>query len=297
MLLVRCETREKSKASESPKPTADAAPATLSIGNRHELRHGKARFEERQLIIRLTDQPGPCGATLGAPWTAALSLEIPPGPGGRFFAGSPTGVRAFGVADDARIEIAPSDAIVTLEPFELTKGARVRGQLELPAGGGGFEAEVCAVESTVGALPTEAPNEPVAGILDGRPFRAKKALVYLAKDEPARLEHLRLSQDEQATCTDFRSSTQSPSLYFTQIGGSGARHPLLHTPQPAWVAAVHLPIERSYQVGRMPAWIRFDDLAFAPGARVTGVLVIEQVVEKEPPTRIAGRFEAEVCAH
>jgi hypothetical protein len=45
----------------------------------------------------------------------------------------------------------------------------------------------------------------------------------------------------------------------------------------------------------MPSWVRFDRLAFEPGAKVAGAVVVEQVVEGEPPTRIAGRFEAEIC--
>jgi hypothetical protein len=45
----------------------------------------------------------------------------------------------------------------------------------------------------------------------------------------------------------------------------------------------------------MPAWIRFVTLAFEPGAKVTGAIAVQRVFKGEPPTRLAGRFEAEVC--
>jgi hypothetical protein len=205
-------------------------------------------------------------------------------------------VRAFGVVDGVRLDYSASDAIAEIEPFTLAMGARIRGKLEIPRGSGTFEAEICALQPNRASLPEAVSDQPAAGTLDGHMFSVKKALIQLAgrDGEPPRLDDLRLFQDGSATCGDLRAA-KSPALYFHFIGGAGSRRPLAGSAQPAWASAINVPIERGSVVGRMPAWIRFDRLAFEAGAKITGTIAVEQVVKDEPVTRIGGRFEAEVC--
>ncbi len=254
-----------------------------------------ARIEDRQLVIRMTDLAGPCHALLEAPWKATLSIVIPPGPSGRFFAGSPVGAWSYGIVDGERLDYSAGDAIVAIEPFTRTMGARVRGTVDLPRGGGAFEAELCALGSVPDTLPETVPNDPVSGTLDGHRFTVTKALIQLAgrADEPARLEDLRLFQDN-VTCADL-GTAKRPGLDFHFIGGAGSRRPLAGSAQPAWASAIHVPGERHHLVGRMPAWIRFDSLAFEPHKKVRGTLAVEQIVDTKPIARVGGRFEAEVC--
>ncbi len=291
--------RDRAEPAAAPPPAipsqardAPASPA-LALGA-FELRAASARYEDRQLVVRLSDAPGPCGPSLDAPWHAVLSIEVPPGPAGAFYAGSPIGVRAFGLdGNGARVELAPADTIAQLAPFAAQVGAHVRGTIDTPRGSGAFDATLCALDAAPEPLPETAPDAPASGQLDGHAFVARRGLIWLAGDG-ATLDELRLFTEATVTCRDF--DRPAPALDFTRIGGTGARHPLIGTPQPAWAAVTSLPVARGYATGRVPAWLRFDQLAFTPGAKITGSVVAAQPPSREPTTAIAGRFEAEVCA-
>ena len=296
MLAVGCRDRRGApRVGDTPAAPSQTAQSPLTVGSGHVLRYGSARMEDRQLLIRLTDVPAACGPSLDFAGKATMSLELPPGPGQRFFAGAPVGVQTFGVIDGERFDGSASDTVAEIDPFTLAIGARLRGKIDSSRGSGAFDAEICALESAPNPLPETVPEEPAAGTLDGRPFRVKKARIDLVRagSEPLRLEDLRLFQDD-ASCASF-GSTKSPALYFHSIGGAGKRRPLAGSPQPTWAAAFNVPIERGHVVGRLPAWIRFDRLSFEPGGTIPGTVAVQQVVAGQPTTRISGRFEAEIC--
>jgi hypothetical protein len=289
-----------SKHSEKPRtdpPSVareDAAPAQLTLDDRQPLNHGKARMADGELVVRMSNEPEACGFALDVSSTRMLSIEIPPGPGGRFFAGIPVGVRAYGFVDGSRVDYLPAETVARLQPFEPLKGAKISGTIELPRGGGAFEAELCELGRVSTSLPEEASDRPAAGILDGRAFEPRKAFIELEKD-PTRLDWLRVYQDEGLTCANAAKSSKKPALALDHIGGASARRPLVGSTQPAWAGGFHVPLERAYFVGRMPAWVRFERLSFEPGAKVTGSLAIQRQAKGEPTTRVSRRFEAEVC--
>jgi hypothetical protein len=278
--------------------TEDVA-TPLAVGSpRVEVSHGRAWTESGELVIQIGDKPGPCGTSLGGvEWSALVTFRVPPGPGGRFFAGAPIGAPLHGWIDGARIEHPASIAIVELQPFELALGARVRGTLEFPEGTGTFDAEICALQSNTSALPETVASLPLHGMIDGRTFEPTVALFQpsrVEEGEPPRLDMLRFYSDPHVDCENFGEGTRD-GLVLLQIGGTGSLRPLVDSPQPAWAAALGHPVERGHVVGRMPAWIRFDRIAFEAGARVTGELVVEQAGNNGPVAHVEGRFDAQVC--
>ncbi len=271
-------------------------PHLLSVGKGRVLERGIASMKLGRLVVSVTDLAASCTSAVPSDTAhAMMTMEIPPGPGARFFAGSTVGLRAFGAIDGERFDYVPSDNIVEIEPFVLAKGARIRLHVDGPLGSGVLEEQICDVDEAPRPLPETAPDEPAAGTLDGQPFRAKKALVSLEGGDggSARFEVLRLYQDETVACG--RGSSKSPGLYVHRFG-VGARRPLIGSAQPARADAFNNPIERAQATSEMPAWIRFDRLSFAPGSSIAGALAVEMTNSAGgPPTRITGHFEAEVC--
>src|SRR5262249_1923198 len=61
------------------------------------LPHAVAYAARGRLVVRATDVPGPCGDgpwKAPPPWDAVVTIDLAPGPGGRFFAGAPFGAIA-----------------------------------------------------------------------------------------------------------------------------------------------------------------------------------------------------------
>ena len=273
--------------------------ARLHLAGGHDLDRGAARTDVGEggaLVVRFTDPSSSCSGTAKDP-QATLSIALPPGPGARFFSGVTIGVRAWGAVDGRNLQYGPSDVVVELEPFTPAKGGTIRGRLDTPLGAGTFQAEICGFDPVPSMLPDDAPDAPASGTLDGHPFTVKKGLAYLAGGTggDARLEDLRLFSDETATCRELTS--RGVGLYVHFLAGAGARRPLTGTRQPSTASVTNVPIERGAVTGNVPTWIRFDRLVFEPGARIAGSIAVADATIREHgvATRVAGRFEAEVC--
>ena len=296
--VAACRDSHDAPAPRPAKPPDAGAVAVgsrgLSVGKGRAFERGVARMTLGRLVVRVTDNAADCHSAVPSDaMHAIMTMEIPGGPGARFFAGSTIGLHASGAIDGERFDHRPSDNVVTISSFLLEKDARFRLDVDGPLGLGALDVQICDPGEAPRPLAENVPDMPATGIIDGHPFRVKKALATLSGGDAgaSRIEVLSLYQEE-VTCG--HGSSAPWGLYVHRFG-VGSRRPLVGSAQPATSEAINAPIERAQATSEMPTWIRFDRLRFEPGATVTGALAIEVVYPGGPPTRIAGRFEAEVC--
>jgi hypothetical protein len=283
-------------------PTAGpgaAAPARGPLTLDHDgeafvLEHARAYRERDALTIRISDVPGPCGDGFRPPWRAAAFIRVPAGPGGGFFAGAPFGTQvSAGPLAGAFSAYAPGAVRVELEPFVAEAGARIAGRLELPHGGGRFDAELCPGDyGALAPLPAQAPEGPVAGQLGAQRFQAVKGLAIVHAHGAAyrELGRLILSAGADVSCATYRDREGPAMLVLTDIGGAGSSRRFTGAPQPArarvGVAPGQTPSDGA------PAWITFDELGLEAGQAVRGRLVAQSASEA---LDVGGHFVAEVC--
>lgn len=238
-------------------PAAAGVRATIA-GRAVRLDHGLAIIDAQHLHLYLSDAPVSCPRPPIARAVTALHLAIPPGPGGRFYAGTAIGAELSvegpgGLAEDI--------AIVRLGPV----GRRARGTLDGELARGNFDVPVCdGAAAADTSLPEAAPPGPVRGTVRAAPFVARSGLALLqARPQPALLS-LRLYQGDRAVVV-----VPTPAL-------------LLEGPQPM-EAFVEERGVLGETLGR--GWISVAALRATAGATIFGELVTGKV---------AGRFQATV---
>lgn len=263
-----------------------------------KLAHAVAYAARGRLVVRATDRPGPCGDgpwQTPPPWDAIVTIDVPPGPGGRFFAGAPFGATAFYARRSTRegAGLDPSYVRIDLEPFELAAGKRVRGRIASDHVAGRFDAEICGGGlDSLRALPADAPARPAAGTLAGNPFQVRRALAMVSSQSSSRqVNAIILFGAPGPTCATYRDGKGPAMVWLSDLGGASSAVPLLGSPQPATASfraaagGETLPAD-----GGLPAWVRFDDLRFDVGRKVRGAMVV-----KSDHADVAGTFAAEVC--
>ncbi|HKA89545.1 MAG TPA: hypothetical protein VKE22_17890 [Haliangiales bacterium] len=260
--------------------------------------HAVAYAARGRLVVRATDVPGPCGDgpwKAPPPWDAVVTIDLAPGPGGRFFAGAPFGAIA-GYAKRSLMEASgldPSYLRIDLEPFELAPGKHVRGRIAGAQIAGRFDAEICGggLEALRG-LPVEAPAHPATGTLAGKPFEVRRALALVSSQSKSRqVNAIVLYGATGPTCAAYRDAKGPAMVWLSDLGGASTAVPLLGSPQQATAryraeaGGPTLPEDRS-----VDAWVRFDELRFDVAKKVRGAMVV-----KSADADVAGTFAAEVC--
>jgi hypothetical protein len=233
------------------------------------LDHGIAIVDAQHLHLYLSDAPVTCPRPPIPGAVTALHLVIPPGPGGRYFAGT-------AIAAEISVEgprgLVEDTAIVRVAAV----GRRVRGALDGDAARGRFDVVVCggpAARDTT--LAEAAPAGPVRGAVLGEPFVARSGLAVVAARPHPTLLSLRLYSHEDAEC-----------------GRSGAGRALVVVPMPALFLEGPQPMESFVEdhgvLGEAQGrgWLSVAALRATHGATIAGQLVTPGA---------GGRFRATVC--
>jgi hypothetical protein len=301
---------------DDEKPSADIA-VGIDGAPTARLRYGRAYPGSDGLVLRLSERPRTCETPPTHDAGTTLYLDLPPGPGGTFFAGQPAGlpVRVSAALGDVLWARAYESA-VTLEPFVAKPGGRVRGTLRFAAsshprdrdrtiaGTGSFDVEICGGKGGLHVAPQagEAPAGDVRGTFAGRSFAWKAALVEVGVDPRSkvrRVERLVFLPEAGGGCEALSKTGDADDvLEVRDIGGAGGATPLAGTPQPADVFVGAGQTRGGPLGGRLrAAWVRFEALDFTAGHKVTGALYADSGPGAEPVESgsLGGRFTAEVC--
>jgi hypothetical protein len=261
-----------------------------------------------------------CDSPLGAqPTDTSLEVDLPvplaPDLAGRSIgvpmvvgtgpAASPTWSHAFGVRD----------ADVTLEPFTLEVGGRLRGRLRLDARGfvdgevrraslaGSFDATICSfpAEATAIAQPSTTPTGPIAGTVAGEPFAVARAFAHVSAseiDERPHVERIDLVRSTDVTCEgtlDVAGLVRRGSVALGEMSGAGPGPLRLESRAPA--SAMFLGEGWSSIDGDGRAWITWHAVSFTPGEHVRATVVVDGEAGNDVrgPTHLEGQLDAVVC--
>ncbi len=257
-----------------------------------------------------------------------IEFDVPPGPGGKFFAGQKQGVPvrwSLGKQPFKWAQATPFQTVATLEPFTLAAGAKVKGTLEFSlaykdprddAGAhaykasGSFEAPICpdvnGFKSYKGT-PEDVGDGPFGGAFATQKFTYKKALAIVFKDLQSKeeyLESIELYDDDTVDCKNrYEKKNAARYVSITSIGGAGASHELGGVQ--AADASFSTPSGKADKKGgakwhffaRRHAWVKLDKYAFKAGDVLTGSLYAETTPDTKADEAglMKGKFEAKVC--
>jgi hypothetical protein len=311
-----------------PGPTSVHA----DIGEPVEYRWAIAIPSEQGLDVRLLSEPvETCGhhakaeygfLMYGPPKGHRLRFVLPPGPGSTYFAGHPIGVDlvdgakslrdpvSYGGVQPEVVIFGTHQNLVTIEPFERAKGARVRGKLSFsmkhvafgePHGEGTFDAELCDVPNPGADQSASAPKGPVAGKIGPLSFEVRSAVAVISRepDNPY-LIGLELSSTPGLGCLDFdklEDQQRHDTLHVANIGGANKTHLVLHQPQPADASMRSENRDANWFHAARHAWVTFDAFSFEAGKKIQGTLFASSWPGDVEDGRgeVGGRFEAIVC--
>ncbi len=332
---------EKDQISEADEPTMagespGGSPTVFANieGRPLQFRHGKAYATSDTLHVVLSTEKTACSFAPGTEEAYRIRFELKPGPAGRFFTGTPTGVGANFESRRTRLAITAADPYLvtaTIDPFVLKAGSHVRGRLEFDVkfvktkvdrskqayqskGAGYFDVEICDDGRAFKVLkgqPLEVPDGDVTGTFANQKFVFKSSIANVwhdpdnAQDYIDSIVFFPISGITCANQWDQRDKVNL--LVIRSIGGAGSRQRFINSPQPASVS-FFLPkldadgndtTDSIYFLGggAERAWVRFDKLDFKAGANVTGSVYADsrEGSKIEEEGRIAGRFRAKVC--
>ena len=334
-----------------PEPNADADEAAVAAGESPggtptvfaniegrslQLRYGKAYATSDTLHVVLSTEKTSCTFAF-APGTEEayrIRFELTPGPGGRFYAGTPIGVGLSFESRRSRLAITAADpylATVIVEPFALRAGSHVRGRLEFDVkfvkrkvdrsrqtyqskGAGFFDVEICddaLVPPAIRGQPADAPESEVSGTFAGQQFTFKTAIANVWHDPDNSQDYIDsivFFPVAGISCANQWEQRDKLNLFMVRsIGGAGSRQRFTGSPQPASAsffipkvgAGVNEAADAIYFFGggAERAWVRFDKLDFRTGATLTGTVYADsrEGSKIEEEGQIGGRFKAKVC--
>jgi hypothetical protein len=316
-------------AGPGPAPASDV---TLTLdGEDRPLRWAIAEVGDAAVYVTVFSWPMDCAHR--SYWSlsydktpgARIELAVPPGPGGRYYAGDPIGVAVRATATDRKMRLpgpvgalagemstvlsmGPAAVTLTLEPFAWQKGAHVRGRLSgsetmllgSMAAKGAFDAELCAEHPKLRALAAAAPKAPVGArtvhaIVRRRPASKDEAIdqaIGRSKGSLPEIWMLVFYAEAKVPCPrlpEHVSTGHRPLLTVQDIGGTDAASPRT-TPQPA--TALWPKGGNEYgEAGQ--AWVQIDRHAYTTGDEVSGSVWAQHDDGKSP---FGGTFAAVVCA-
>jgi hypothetical protein len=324
--LAACSKKDKTADKvEPPKPAViDAAPAPEAPKMFEATIEGKPyKFESAWIeggdqhdTLVLSTRPGGCEVEKQEGDTR-IRVPIPMGPGGKHHAPGPyegelvlVNEKEKWASDGSKLS-----GVVTLEPAEWTKGAKVKGTLTLDdlakadddslkkyTGAGPFEATVCGLTSEeyrYQATPEAADAGPVKGEGGGIKFEFKGGRAYMSHDDKRnidRIQEIHLYASE-VTCENYMSAT-GPEVTLYGLGGAHGPKPLLGTPQAVWSVSFK-DGDKSFALDG-PGWIKFDELELKHDAVIKGTIHKEAStygVKTDPKNagRLSGSFTAIIC--
>jgi hypothetical protein len=300
-----------------------------------QFRYGKAYATSDTLHIVLSTEKTACTFAPGTEEAYRIRFELTPGPGGRFFTGTPTGVGANFESRKTRLAITAADPYLvtaTVDPFVLKSGSHIRGRLEFDVklvktkadrskqayqskGAGFFDVEICDDAGVLAALkgqPPDAPDGEVAGTFAGQRFVFKTAIANVWHDPDNAqdfIDSIVFFPVSGINCANQWDQRDKVNLFMVRsIGGAGSRQRFTGSPQPAsasffipkLAADVNDATDSIYFFGggAERAWVRFDKLDFKAGSSVTGTVYADsrEGSKIEEEGRIGGRFRAKVCS-
>jgi hypothetical protein len=303
-----------------PTPPPDAGPpfpARSSVRARIEgrdvqLTYGSAYVDPLHLHVVVSDTP--IGCDDAPPSMISMELQVPPGPGRRYYAGGAIGVDAFfhgpGLLGTANADKG-SEVVLVLDEV----GARVRGSIRVatrhtfdhPAtvyrASGTIDVEVCGGADTLArgeGLPEHAPAGPPAGTLDGAAFESHSAIADLERDFEGRLVVTAVTLFEAATappCELASAGRKQRRLVAANLGGaSGDR--AYRGPQPADARFSNGGADlRSLGGDWGRAWVELDEIRPGAGGVVRGRLAAASSPDfaSDGEGSVAGTFRATPC--
>jgi hypothetical protein len=299
-----------------------------------QFKFGKAYATSDSLHFVLSTEKTPCSLVHGTDEAYRIRFDLTPGPGGRFFAGKPTGVGATFESRHTRLAITVADpylVTVAVEPFVLKGGAHVRGHLEFDVkfvktkidrtkqayqskGIGYFDVEICDDSQVLKGLsgqPEEVPEGEVTGTFAGDKFGFKTAIANVWHDSDNAQDYVDsivFFPTGSVTCENQWDQREKLDLFMIRsIGGAGRRQRFVGSPQPA-SALFSIPRStvdvngatgsfRFFGGGAERAWVRFEKLEFKSGGSVIGTVYADSRPgsKSEETGKIGGRFKAKVC--
>jgi hypothetical protein len=316
-------------------PTTSSADVDVSIeGHDEKLAHGVALIgTDGTLSVSIADQPfdGCSRGVIGGASPMVVNFDLPPGPGGRYFAGQPVGPHVVGFSlpgghPKDSFALGPQTTKVSLEPFKAEKGSRVRGSIEFHSrsspqqtrlasgdtnrytydGKGSFDLLLCKVPDKLPAsAPDKADAAAVTGTVAGAPFTAKSALAFVfaddrsPKDGAFALHNVELYPDAGVTCAT--RTREKLSVDSGEIGGANTTAPVLNAPQPvSFSQDVSSSTARGgrkvSEAGLGSGWVSLDAIDLTDGGHVKGMMfVVGEGKQKKNQAKLGGHFDATVC--
>lgn len=307
---------------EGQRPSKAIVNGRASVaGTSFVIREGVAYVDSLQLHVWLSDVPLGCGGTI-PDCAHTLHVQIPAGPGRRYFLGGVIGLTVFldgpGLPDTAN---ADGNGESTVEVTGVA--ARVRGSVSARAkrvgtfdGGesgypveahASFDVGICdgerALERTRG-LPDHAPSGPFGGTLAGASFQPKTAVAIVENNSLGRpsVREIAFFPDGDPGC-DLLGQAWRQGAYFSVVNvNGGVPSSSYRGPQTAdgrfQIAATDGGKSSSVFLGdTYDAWVLFEDMHLEPGGHVRGVAVAWTADDKpvEHAGHLGGRFDARVC--
>jgi hypothetical protein len=281
----------------------------IAGGAKATLRYGRATTSADGLDIILTADPTSCGQPVNEGSTYARVL-VGAGPGGNFFAGRAIGVEVTFAIADKKTSAAPFHSTLTLEPFELQDGGKLKGTVAFEGRGkprgyghGGFEIEICKKTPLPdGAAQPASVSGPVKGSYGDHAFDSGTALIELSEsnDGPPYLDSVYFFPEKGVTC-GLRGDHLTNALRIHQFA-SAQGDVRWKQAQPASASFVFpedgQPKDHAFGGRFHPAWIQFDALEHKRGTTAKGSMHVDALVvpgTETTPAKIEGTFEATVC--
>ena len=283
-------------------------------------------------IILSNEKIGCSGSPSDDAWQ--ISFDVPPGPGGKFFAGSKKGAGVPLYVNSQKLKlkspfISAYQATADLEEFKLEEGAHVKGTLDFDkkyqdysskkefkySGHGSFDAVVCKDWNNfkyLTAQPDSVDDGPVKGKYATNTFEYKSALATVIHDSDNDVDYIDeidFFPTDKITCA-MKYDQRDKDKYFLvrSIGGVGSKNPIVGSAQsgdPSFSIPEIMPGSTSkkpmgswkiFGGASRRAWIKFDKLSFGNGDKISGEVYADSVEAKPDQTgKIGGKFEATIC--
>jgi hypothetical protein len=317
--------------SAAPKPSASASTAVsaalppppkgvkISFDGQEIMFDNAWIYEANGPVIRLSNKPYACSGDMDKD-AVTLDFSLRPGPGGKHYAGGkPVAVSVSYSAQQTDKKIAleswENGAQATIESMENKQGEIVKGTLKIDytddvggkkvvyKGYGGFEAKRCEAPEDLGRFAAQetAPDAPVSGTIEGKPFKAQTFLASAANMDGYSWIADIYVVDGPATCADlWEIDKGKKAAVILRPLGTNSREKLTGSPQHADVSINKGDGTNMSMAWDAEAWVELDELAFTPDSTLKGKLAVTtkkvaQGGENFVDATVAGTFEAKVC--
>jgi len=304
-------------ASGAAKPgPPKSAPWSADVeGRRFTLKKSRAKFNYRgDLSISLEAEHTTAD---GKTRTIDVGATLLPGPGGSFYAGRTIGV-ALGFSGEPKLKdsfsLRSGATRLSLQPFALKAGTRIRGTLEFDArssriqagttkyryrAAGTFDIPLEGKIPSGGKYPSKLSNKWVQGTVAGKPFIGKSAtaLVFHGFGNDKEVKEITVWEEADVPCL---SKKRRRGIEFdSRVSPGGLR--ANGDPHPVPYADVHHAEGKVQEVSLqlVNAWIEIDRVGARAGDRIVGRVYLKsrpfEDGKNDDVVEVSGRFDAKVC--